>query len=111
MLVAEVRFEKTNKLKTKRNLVFSTKDELDSLELAQLEGSPGYLIFNEDKIKKAVEIALADKTIGYISKGESRAKDFKQVLFRIAVKSKIDTEDFYNQEMERITKHYEEKYL
>lgn len=111
MLLIKVKFESFKNLETKLKIVFSTKEEINPIMLAQLSKTEGYLAFNADQFKKEVEDAMKDTSIGITESGKSQSKLFRGLLFQIALKNNFDPDDYYNQEMERIRNHYKLKYL
>lgn len=86
MILLKAIFRASKDLKTRKNLVFSTKDEINPIELAQITGSEGHLAFHSDPIKKAVEDAMKDSSIGVAYDGKTFSQIFRGVCFSIALK-------------------------
>ncbi len=113
MLIIQAKFERVNVLETKTNLVFSTKDDLNEIQIAQIERSHGHLAFSVDQLKKEVEEAMRDTKIGIDESGMSKSKIQRGVLYQVWEKSdeEIGFDDFYKREMDKIINHYKQKYL
>ena len=98
---------------TRLRLVFSTKDGLDPLVVAQMTKTDGWLAFNEDQFKAEVEKAMADRKIGVNTEGKSHSQVFRGILYDIWTQTaeQILWDDYYHREMTRIENYYTMKYL
>lgn len=70
-------------LKTRVNLIFASSDitESDLMELIQLKGADGHLLFNIDEIKKEIEEIVKDKTIAVDPKGLSPSQKLRKEIW------------------------------
>lgn len=110
MITIKSKFERTKTLETKTNLVFSTKEDLDSLVIAQMLGADGFLLFSVDEIKREVEKAARDKKIGMNERGFSKSQILRGTMSSLWMNSSgISFEEFYNKEMDKIINHYKSK--
>lgn len=111
MILIQAKFEREKSLKTKRNLVFSTKQDIDELELMQMESTEGYLAFNPDEYREKVLNIIKSKRIG-VDEGEmTLSQRMRFVFWNVAQEMGIDPEEFYQKEMLKIIDHYKTKYL
>jgi hypothetical protein len=111
MILIRAKFERDKSLKTKMNLVFSTKEEISEIELAQLEQGEGFLAFNPDEYRAKVLRIIEAKRIG-VDEGEmSNSQKLRFVLWNVAQARGLEFEEFYTSEIDRICDHYKIKYL
>ena len=112
MLIIKAKLESSKKLKTKTNLIFSTKEEIGEIELIQLVSSKGYLAFNADVFKKEVEEVMRNTKIGVDKSGKSPSFKLRAELYQVWFHDEevITFEDFYVREMTIIENHYAKKY-
>jgi hypothetical protein len=111
MLLFRAKFEREKSLKTKRNLVFSTKEELSELEVAQLESGEGYLAFNVDEYREKVLKIIESKRIGVDENEMTKSQKLRFILFNIASENGLDFEEYYSEQLDKICEHYKTKYL
>ena len=112
MIILKAKFENLDKLKTKTNLVFSTKEEIPKLEELQLIQAEGFLVFNVDEYRTKVLNIIKNKRIGIDESELPFSQRLRAVLYRIWEQSGTgEFEDFYSQQMERIIDHFKTKYL
>lgn len=112
MVIIKGKFERFKPLTVKTNLIFSTKDEIDPLVLEQVAGTEGFISFSGDTLKKSVEDAMKDRSIGVNMDGKSPSQVLRGVLWQIAEQQEEGSGDFfYNDEMRKIIDHYRKKYL
>lgn len=114
MIIIEAKFERIKPLETKTNLVFSTKDELNEITVAQMLRADGYLLFSMDEIKQEVERAVKEKKIGLNEKGFSPSQRLRAVMSLIwqndpYINLEKSFDEFYIREMEKIIEHYKKK--
>lgn len=111
MILLQARLESIKELKTRTNLVFSTKEELNPFIIQQITKNDGYLAFSSDPIKKSVEAAMKNTKIGINEDGQSPSKILRGAIFQLWNKSKeiISSEDYYIRAMQRIIDHYKAK--
>jgi hypothetical protein len=111
MIVVQARLEAVKEMKTRKKLVFSTKEELSPIITAQIIKNDGYLAFSSDPIKKSVEAAMKDTKIGINEEGQSPSKILRGVLCQIWDKTEeiIPFEDYYKRSMDLIINHYKGK--
>lgn len=112
MLIIKVKLESNKKLKTKRNLTFSTSDEIDEIQLAQLKRTKGYLAFSADEFKKEVEDAMKNRKLGVDKNGASPSSKIRAEMFQAWTHSEeeIGFEEYYVRECLKIENHYGNKY-
>ena len=112
MIILESKFESFKPLSTKTNLVFSTKQDLDSIVMEQIKDSSGYLSYSADVLNKSLEEAMKNRRIGIEYGGKTQSQILRGVLWEIGEKSDDMTGDiFYDHEMNKIIEHYRKKYL
>lgn len=111
MIVLQARLETITELKTRKKLVFSTKEELSPIVMAQVIKNDGYLAFSSDPIKKSVEAAMSNTKIGIDEEGQSPSKILRGVLFQNWDNSEeeVSFEEYYKRSMNRIIDHYKSK--
>lgn len=111
MFLVKAKLDLVKSLETKSKIIFSTKDELNEIQIAQAMKCDGYLAFSADQLKKEVEEAMRNSKIGVTEEGFTMSQVFRGVCFRIANDQGLEPEDFYRNEMKKIIKHYKAKYL
>jgi len=112
MILIKARFDKAEKLTTKKKLTFSTDVDITELEFLQSIGTDGFLAFNSDEFRSEVKEIIKNKKIGINDLGVTPSERLRKVLFLVAEsKGILDFEDFYKEEMDRIISHYQTKYL
>jgi len=109
MLVIEAKLERTSTLKTRTNLTFSTKQQLNDLEILQTKGTVGHLVFSADPIKKEVEDAMRDRKIGINEYGMTPSQRLRGVLWMLAGQDDVNYEDYYTSTMEKVIEHFKAK--
>jgi hypothetical protein len=111
MIHIEAKLTSYNSLKTRQNLTFSTRAEIDDLVLSQMMQSEGHLLFSVDELKARVEAVMKDKKIGINESGFSPSQILRGTLSKIWEDTSIEIsfDDFYKAEMSKIIKHYKSK--
>lgn len=74
MIILEVKFKRTKILTSETQLVFATKEDIDEMQLAQHQGSKGYLAFSVDEITEKTEAIMKDRRIGVDKTGQTRSQ-------------------------------------
>lgn len=111
LIIKEVKLERIKEQKTRTDLVFSTKEELDPIELYQLIKTHGFLAFNADTFKAKVEDMMKNKRVGVDYDSKTKSQIQRGVLTEIALKKGLDIEKFYAEKMDEIIDHLRVKYL
>ena len=112
MVIFKARFESFKPLSTKTNLIFSTKEDFDSIVMEQIRASSGFLSFSADMLKKTVEDAMKNRRIGVEYDGKTQSQILRGVLWELGERNpEMTGEIFYDFEMNRIIEHYKEKLL
>lgn len=111
MIHIEAKLISHNSLKTKENLTFSTKSEIDPLVLSQMLQSEGHLVFSVDQLKARVEAVMKNKKIGINENGFSPSQILRGALSQVweNTNTEVSFDDFYKAEMNKIIKHYKNK--
>lgn len=113
MFKIKCKHTKTESQKTQRKISFTTKDELDELDLLQIEKADGFLIFSPDILKTKVEDAMRDIKIGVEDRGMSPSKKLRGALYQFWYKKEqekgIEWEDFYVSKIDGIIKMINDK--
>lgn len=112
MLIIKVKFESYKELTTKTNITFSTTEEIDEIQLAQLKRTKGHLAFSADEFKKEVEDAMKDRKLGVDKSGASPSSKIRAEMFQAWTHSEeeIGWEDYYIRETAKIENHYAKKH-
>lgn len=99
MLKLKVKHVKTERLKTQTNVTFSSKDNIDDLDIIQLSKAHGFLIFSPDELKKEIEEAARNIKTGADISGLSPSKRLRGALYnywyKVKQKEWPSWEDFY----------------
>lgn len=84
MVRAEAKFKRVKTdLKTEIQLVFSTTDELDEMQLAQMEGKKGHLVFALDEITAKVEELMKARRVEVDRDGRSKSQIMRGEIFEV----------------------------
>ena len=111
MLVIEAKLERTSKLKTRTNLTFSTKQELDDLEILQTIGMTGHLLFSGDEFKRQVEDAMKNRKIVVDENGKTPSQIIRGLIWQLADQNGMNGEDAYKRWTDREIADLREKLL
>lgn len=98
-------------MKTKTNIVFSTKDRIDELEMMQLPKTTGELLFNGNPFTAEVEAVMKNRKYG-VDEGKSKSQILRGVIYQLWSTGQIDCdndEEAYNQKMDQIINHLKSK--
>jgi hypothetical protein len=115
MIILKAKLTSFSRLLTQINLTFAVKEanEEDQLRLEQSKGEDGYLLFHGDELKKSVEEAMRDKSIGASEEGRSPSQILRGAIFQAwdqVYKGPDDFENFYKRSMSKLTEQVKKSY-
>lgn len=111
MLVTKARLFSFKRLKTLVKVVFHFPVDIDPIQLMQSIKVHGYLAFSPDELKKEVEEAMANTSIGIDEYGKSKSKILRGVIYQLWLNGETEksSEQFYLDLMNQIIEFYKKK--
>ena len=82
MIELKATFEGSKEMKTKTNLTFSTTDKINEIEMAQMVGDEGHILFNGSPFKKQVKAVMKNRAYGTKTiDGKSHSQTIRALIF------------------------------
>jgi hypothetical protein len=112
MIEIRVRHQKTTKSKIQTKLEFVTMEEIPESEIQQIDKTPGYLFFKEDKFSQEQREIMKNKKFGMDDKGMRPSQKLRGKLMDIweAKGSQKSFEQFYKDSIDHLIDNLSKKY-